>query len=150
MTALTVVITGVIIVLGTAEAHMLIAIGIHVSSVVPILYSLSDCRVQWTNGTINRESTVLSLQPAMFTDWQMSLALCRLSLQWANGTINPKNTVTVPTAQHCTQGRKLHSSSITDMQYTASCDILYNTFPTSEKLSCETATEQQSVQPQRT
>ena len=42
------------------------------------------------------------------------------SVQWAIGTRN--RTVTVSAALHCTQGKELHSSSITDMQYTVSSD----------------------------
>ena len=44
------------------------------------------------------------------------------SVQWAIGTRNHKTTVTVSAALHCTQGKELHSSSITDMQYTVPSD----------------------------
>ena len=44
---------------GTAnKSQLLIAIGIHVSLHIPILYHLGDCNGQWANGTRKPETTV--------------------------------------------------------------------------------------------
>ena len=40
------------------KSQLLIAIGIHVSLHIPILYHLGDCNEQWANGTRKPETTV--------------------------------------------------------------------------------------------
>ena len=40
------------------KSQLLIAIGIHVSLHIPILYHLGDCNGQWANGTRKPETTV--------------------------------------------------------------------------------------------
>ena len=40
------------------KSQLLIAIGIHVSLHIPILYHLGDCNGQWANGTRRPETTV--------------------------------------------------------------------------------------------